>query len=123
MSMKWIYGFFAILCFSRFECGDDNEKDCMESACGFSATVKDLSGLDGCGFVLELPDGSNLIPQKLVYIQAPDPKQDPGYYFNFVDGQKVCFGYRETEGVDICMAGKLVFLTCIKVCDKGQGSN
>ena len=118
--MKWIYGFLVILSFSRFECGHTEIK--CYAPCGHVATVKDLSGLDGCGFVLELENGSRLIPQKLTYVQAPDPNQDPGYYFNFVDGQKVCFDYRETDGADACMAGKLVFLTCIKVCD-GQGND
>ena len=91
--------------------------------CSNTAIVKDLSGLDGCGFVLELEDGSRFIPQKLTYIQAPDPQQDPVYYFNFKDGDKVCFDFRETEGTDVCMAGKLVFITCIKTCSSNQGKN
>lgn len=109
--MKWIYGFLAVMCFARFECHDE---ECIRG-CAQSATVKDLTGLDGCGFVLELADGSRLVPQKLTYIQAPDPEQDPGFYFNFVDGQKVWFDFKAADGVDACMAGQLVFLTCIKV--------
>jgi hypothetical protein len=114
--MKWIYGFLAVLCFSNFECGEAKDEPNIIKCggpCFNLATVKDLSGLDGCGFVLELADGTRLIPQRLVYVQPPDPSQDPGFYFNFVDGQKVFFDFRETEGVDACMAGKLVFLTCI----------
>jgi hypothetical protein len=115
--MKWIYGLLVIVAFSRFQCDHVDIIECPAPPCGHMATVKDLSGLDGCGFALELDNGTRLIPQKLTYIQPPDSVQDPGYYFNFVNGQKVCFDYRETEGVDACMAGKLVFLTCIKVCD------
>ncbi len=118
--MKWIYGLLVVLSFSRFQCG---ETDDCQKPCGYRATVKDLTGLDGCNFVLELEDGSRLVPQKLIYIQAPDPEQDPGYYFDFKDGEKVCFDYRETEGADACMVGKLVFLTCIKVCDSSEQGN
>jgi hypothetical protein len=112
--MKWIYGFLAVMCFARFQCHDDHQKMDCDKPCSHSATVKDLTGLDGCQFVLELADGSRLVPQKLTYIQAPDPEQDPGYYFNFIDGQKVSFDFRVEDGADACMAGQLVFLTCIK---------
>jgi len=115
--MKWIYGFLAVLFFSQFECGPTEPS---HDSCSQSATVKDLAGLDGCGFVLELKDGTRLVPQKLTYIQAPDSAQDPGYYFHFKDGEKVSFDYRETEGLDACMAGKLVFLTCIKTSGSAQ---
>jgi hypothetical protein len=121
--MKWIYGLLVIVSFSQFQCDQAdvnksaNELDKANSTCTKTAIVKDLTGLDGCGFALELANGSKLIPQRLVYIQAPDPAQDPIYYFQFKAGQKVCFDYREAEGVDTCMAGKLVFITCIKVCE------
>ena len=118
--MRWIYALFVILSFSQFQC-DNAEVAKKESTCSKTATVKDLTGLGGCKFVLELTDGSRLVPQKLTYIQAPDSTQDPGYYFKFVNGQNVCFDHRETEGVvDTCMAGKLVFLTCIRVCEGGS---
>lgn len=120
--MKWIYGLLVILGFSRFGCSPTELEEVKPIQCGFSeiAVVKDLSELDGCGFALELPDGSKLIPQRLVYIQAPDSAQDPAYYFQFKADQKVCFSYRETDGVDACMAGKLVFLTHIQVCEEGS---
>ena len=111
--MKWIYGFLVVMIFSRFQCEDKHDVIVCGTICPYEATVKDLSGLDGCGFVLEMKDGSRLIPQRLTYIQPPDSLQDPGYYFNFKHDQRVCFGYREVEGVDVCMAGNLVFLTCI----------
>jgi hypothetical protein len=119
--MKWVYGFLTILCFSQFECGDTEGFKC-HAPCSQTATVKDLSGLDGCKFALEMEDGTRLVPQFLSYVQPPRQEDDPGYYFQFKDGQKVCFGFREVNGADICMAGKMVFLTCIKVCDD-QGKN
>ena len=121
--MKWIYGFFIVLLLARFECSDHPEVVKCEILCSQQATVKDLTGLDGCGFVLELADGSRLIPQRLVYIQPPDADEDPGYSFNFVDGQKVCFGYNEVSGADACMAGKLIFLSCIKVCANSSSND
>jgi hypothetical protein len=119
--MKWIYGFFIVLGFSRFECGTTEVDRCF-SNCGHNAVVKDLSGLDGCGFALQLEDGTRLIPQRLQYIQPPDPKLDPGYFFDFKAEERVCFDFREVEVMDVCMAGNMVFLTCIKVC-KDQGKN
>ena len=118
--MKWIYGLLVVVAFSRFSCDDREIIHCFPGACANEASVVDLSGLDGCGFVLELADGSRLVPQRLVYVQPPKESEDPVYYFNFVDGQKVQFSYRETEGADACMAGKLVFITCIKEVSSGD---
>jgi len=82
-------------------------------ACAEVATVKDLRTLDGCDFVLELKDGTRLIPERRVYIQAPKQEEDPIYYFQMKDGEKVTISYRDTELLGACMAGKIVFVTCI----------
>ena len=111
------YGLLAVLSFSQFTC---EQRDCgcvpppQCSGCGLKAEVKDLSGLDGCDIGLELSDGTLLIPERRVYIQAPKPEEDPAYYFEFVPGDKVCIAYNEVDLVTVCMAGKTVFLTCIK---------
>jgi hypothetical protein len=84
------------------------------------ATVKDLTGLDGCGFVFELSDGSKLEPIRQVIRcgTPPLPKEvteDPLYNFQFVDGKKVRIAYEEiTEAASICMVGKVVKITCLK---------
>jgi hypothetical protein len=86
---------------------------------GVLATVRDLTGLDGCGFVFELTDGTRLEPMRLMYCGTPPlPKEvteDPLYDFQFVDGKQVRLGYEEIQGaVSICMVGKIVRITCIE---------
>jgi hypothetical protein len=86
---------------------------------GVMATVKDLTGLDGCGFVFELNDGTRLEPIRLMYCGTPPlPKEvtkDPLYDFEFVDGKQVRMGYEEiNDAASICMVGKIVRITCIE---------
>jgi len=83
------------------------------------ATVKDLTGLDGCGFVFELADGTKLEPQMLGYCGTPPlPKEvteNPLYNFQWVSGKQVRIGFEEiTDAVSICMVGKIVKITCIE---------
>jgi hypothetical protein len=85
----------------------------VDPACSQEAVVKDLTGLDGCGFVLELSDGTRLIPERRTYIQAPDLQDDPIYHFELTDGKKVKISYRDSELLGACMAGEIVFITCI----------
>ena len=89
------------------------------ASCSIPATVKDLSGLDGCGFVFELENGTRLEP----YINprawcgtpplAKEVTEDPLYNFQFVDGKKVFIEYLETDMAGICMVGEIVKITCI----------
>jgi hypothetical protein len=86
---------------------------------GVVATVKDLTGLDGCGFVFELSDGSRLEPQMLGFCGTPPlPKElteNPLYDFQWVDGKIVRIKYEEiTDAVSICMVGKIVKITCLE---------
>ena len=85
----------------------------VDPACSQEAVVKDLTGLDGCGFVFELQDGTRLIPEQRVYVQAPDLQDDPIYHFEMKDGEKVMISYRDSELLGACMAGEIVFITCI----------
>ena len=87
----------------------------VEPTCLQEATVKDLRSLDGCDFAFELADGTRLIAERRTYIQAPTKEEDPIYYFQFVDDQKVTISYRETQLLGVCMAGKIVFVTCVTV--------
>jgi hypothetical protein len=115
--MKWIYGLLVILAFSKFTC-DSEDCGCISppvcSGCGLQAVVKDFSNLDGCSIGLELADGTQLIPERRIYIQAPKQEDDPAYYFEFIPGDTVCIAYNEVDITTACMAGKNVFLTCIK---------
>jgi len=86
---------------------------------GVLATVKDLTGLDGCGFVFELEDGSRLEPQMLMFCGTPplpeEVTENPLYNFQWVDGKQVRIAYEEIpDSMSICMVGKIVKITCIE---------
>jgi hypothetical protein len=87
------------------------------SNCSTAATVRDLTGLDGCGFVFELEDGTRLEPLRIGYCGTPPlPKEitnDPLYNFVFANGKKVKIEYEKMESVSICMVGPTVKITCI----------
>ena len=90
-----------------------------ESTCSTPATVKDLTGLDGCRFVFVLSDGTRLLPLRsnLGWCGTPPlPKEvteDPLYNFEFVDGKKVFIDYEAVQAATVCMAGKTVKITCL----------
>src|SRR5258708_25537925 len=86
----------------------DKKDSSVAPACSQEAMVKDLRSLDGCDFVLELTDGTRLIPERRTYIQAPNQQDDPIYYFHLKDGEKVMISYRESQLLGTCMAGKIV---------------
>jgi hypothetical protein len=92
------------------------------------ATVRDLTGLDGCGFVFELNDGTRLEPHRILLFcgTPPLPKEvteDPLYQFEWVDGKRVKIGYDVlTDGVSICMVGPMVKITCIEELDQEQAT-
>ena len=95
--------------------GFDSVVPCNE---GVEATVRDLTGLDGCGFVFELNDGTKLEPYLLMYCGTPPlPKEvteDPLYQFEFEEGKKVIIGYEEMPNRNShCMAGPTVKITCL----------
>jgi len=71
--------------------------------CSTPATVRDLTGLDGCGKVLELSNGTRLEPTGPLWSS-----------FNSTDGLQVLVGYRPISGGSICMVGQLVEVTCIR---------
>jgi hypothetical protein len=89
-----------------------------KSNCTTFATVRDLTGLDGCGFVFELADGTRLEPLRLLYCGTPPlPREvtdDPLYNFVFAEGKKVQIGYEQTKALSICMVGPMVKITCLE---------
>ncbi len=100
--------------FTISQCNDDDT-----NTCSTYATIKDLTGLDGCGYVFELEDGSRLEPvRQLLFCGTPPlPKEiteDPLYGFEFVNGKRVRISYEETGSASICMAGPVVKITCIQ---------
>lgn len=100
-----------------FSCSDENID--KNEGCSTRATVRDLTGLDGCGFVFELEDGTQLEPFRVGFCGTPPlPKEvteDPLYNFRFVDGKKVMIDYEEIDTLgSYCMVGPIVKITCLK---------
>jgi hypothetical protein len=93
-------------------CSYDN----VEPSCSIRATVRDLTGFDGCGFVFELEDGTRLEPVRIGYCGTEPfspPTDDPLFNFEFVDGKKVKISYELADAVSICMVGPSVKITCL----------
>lgn len=99
------------------------EEEHITRNCGTQATVRDLTGLDGCWYVFELNDGTRLIPVwDMGYCGTPPlPKEvteDPLYNFQFTDGKKVSIGYELRPNiVTDCMDGKPAKITCLEEVD------
>jgi hypothetical protein len=90
----------------------------VDPNCTTRATVRDLTGFDGCGYVFEFEDGTRLEPLRMFYCGThPLPKEiteDPLYGFEFVHGKKVRISYElAKDGVSICMVGPVVKITCL----------
>jgi hypothetical protein len=86
--------------------------------CATPATVRDLTGLDGCRWVFELEDGIRLEPLRFMRCGTPpiskETVEDPLLDFVFQDGKKVFISYKESTSPSICMVGQVVEITCIK---------
>ncbi len=69
-----------------------------------SATLKNLSGLDGCSWVLVLKNGKKLEPTNLKQFEN----------ITLEDGKKVSVEYKVLPmAVSICMVGTIVEIICI----------
>jgi hypothetical protein len=96
-------------------CTEENE---VEPTCSVSAIVRDMRGLDGCGWVFELNDGTRLIPQMIMFCGTPPlPKEmteDPLYQFEYTDGKQVLINYEIIPDIaTVCMRGEFAKITCI----------
>lgn len=96
-------------------CTEENE---VEPTCSVRATVRDMSGLDGCGWVFELSNGTKLIPYWTWFCGTPPlPKEmtdDPLYNFEYVDGKQVLISFEIMNDVaTVCMTGEVAKITCI----------
>ena len=115
--MKEAY-FIIISCFIVLSCSEDNiaPKEIDANRCSIDATVRDYAGLDGCGFVLELKDGTILEPVRMV-VCGPPPQNimtldNPLLNFE-EDGKEVLINYEPMQSVSICMVGQTVKISCI----------
>lgn len=85
--------------------GSQEEKPVTRPAlsCTHEGVVKDLTGLDGCGLMIELPQGQRLEPASL-----------PDSTFTLRAGQRIRFSYKPApDMMSVCMGGQLVHITCI----------
>ncbi len=106
---------YTLLLLALFQCGKDEAVEldgCGSSGCTTEAVVVDMTGLDGCGFMFELADGSLLEP-----MAAINP-EDALLGFTLQAGQRVKISWEDTLALSTCMAGPIVTITCITVCDK-----
>ena len=106
------------------------QEDDLAAECTTLATVRDLTGLDGCGWVLELEDGKRLEPYLPIigYCGTPplDPETEAAMKRNSVwydahpqDGMKVRIAYEVLpDQVSTCMVGPVVEVTCLEVIER-----
>ena len=74
--------------------------------CDIKATLRDYTGLDGCGFVLVLDNGEVL--------EMGGFDEEPDFQFN--DGMEVSISYEEMQGMaTICMVGLIVRIMCMEI--------
>lgn len=74
------------------------------TSCTVEGTIKDMTGLDGCGMMIELSDGTKLNPVEYTVKS-----------FDFEDGQQIRFSYEEIDAMNVCMSGQTVKITCIEL--------
>lgn len=101
-----------------FSCEQDTPMP--DITCGTLVQVKDMRGLDGCTFLFELENGEFLepVPANPGWCGTLLPDENPLRDFNLKNGQWINIGYREaTNAGSICMAGKLIYVTCIEEVD------
>ena len=90
---------FALILFASGSLAACSKDKCKDSE---KAKLVDMTGLDGCTFMLELNSGD-----RLEVINWGD------WEVHKEDGKKIWVSYKESEGASICMAGKMVEVTCI----------
>ena len=90
MNAKAIFLCLTLLAFSA----------CSKSHSGFEkGKLHDFTGLDGCGMLIYLDNGTTLEPTNLTDFQSE---------VNIVDGQNIWVKYHEIAAGSICMVGTVV---------------
>ena len=103
--------------------GCESEAIETDKSCAYNATVEDLSGLDGCGYLFKLENGDYLEPVWRWGFCGTPPlpegaTEDPLWDFQFEDGKKVRLGFEQTNDyASSCMKGKMVIITCLEIID------
>ncbi len=103
--MKQLLFIFPVLLLLNLAACKKNNDSSAACPNGVSATFKNLTGLDGCGYVLELSDGSRL---EITNLSALNLTPE--------DGMKVKVEYsNQNDQASICMVGAIVRVDCISV--------
>jgi len=87
--------FFAII---QFSC--EKENNCENSQIGI---LKNLTGFDGCGWVIQLSDSTKLEPLNL-----------NDFEIELEENKSVYIQYREKPEMSICQVGQTVIIDCIE---------
>ena len=77
---------------------------CKKDSHATEAVLKNLTGFDGCGWILEIKDNKHLEPENLNDFNVP-----------LKDGQKVLIRYQTTDNDSYCMVGPTVKLLELRV--------
>ena len=93
------------------------ENDPQPERCMIEATVVDLTGLDGCGFVFQDDSGTRYEPIPVFFcgtgLSEDEIKEmNPMGGFVMEHGKRVSFSYEPIEVATICMAGIPARITC-----------
>jgi len=91
--------FFSCFCLSIILFACNSSQVCNQSV---QATLHNYTGLDGCGWVLELNDGSKLEPQNL-----------DDFEIELEEGKKLHIKYEKVDAGSICMVGDVVKIKCL----------
>lgn len=91
--------------------GNKGVTNTNSTACSTTGTVKDFTGLDGCQLLIVLENGDKLEPAVV--------KEG----ITLRNGQTIKFGYKEMKDmVSVCMAGKMVEVTCVEIISEGNAN-
>jgi hypothetical protein len=106
MNVKFLFGFLlaAVLTSSLVSCDEpiDPENPCDVPQL---ATVKDMTGLDGCGLMLVIVSQKSKVIEPVGFDLAAK---------GFKDGDLVAVGLKPVSAASICMAGETAEVLCIE---------
>ena len=114
---------FIILTLSILGCESEPQP---ERVCSVEATVLDLTGLDGCGFVFQLEDGSRIEPIFLMRCGVGMEGEEEVDYietYTLEHGMKITFDYELLDWGSVCMVGQLARITCLQVIEEPSVAN
>lgn len=113
----WILLSVITLAWILLSCSEEQQ---VPVSCTTPATLRDLKGLDGCGYVFELSDGTQLeaIWEWGWCGTPPLPQgatEDPLYDFEYADGKQVLIGFEERpDWANACMSARPVKIVCLQ---------